>query len=69
MVAKLVVHGKERGEAISRMKRALEMFIIEGIKTTIPLQRRVLAEPDFAAGRIDTHFLERYQNSKASGAR
>jgi acetyl-CoA carboxylase biotin carboxylase subunit len=69
MVAKLVVHGKERGEAISRMKRALEMFIIEGIKTTIPLQRKVLAEPDFAAGRIDTHFLERYQNSKASGAR
>jgi acetyl-CoA carboxylase biotin carboxylase subunit len=69
MVAKLVVHGKERGEAISRMKRALEMFIIEGIKTTIPLQRKVLAEADFAAGRIDTHFLERYQNSKVSLAR
>ncbi len=68
MVAKLVVHGKERGEAISRMKRALEMCIIEGIKTTIPLQRKVLAEPDFAAGRIDTHFLERYQNAKATKA-
>lgn len=68
MVAKLVVHGKERSEAISRMKRALEMFIIEGIKTTIPLQRKVLAEPDFAAGRIDTHFLERYQNARATRA-
>lgn len=68
MVAKLVVHGKDRTEAISRMKRALEMFIIEGIKTTIPLQRKVLGEADFAAGRIDTHFLERYQTSKANKA-
>lgn len=66
MVAKLVVHGKDRTEAISRMKRALEMFIIEGIKTTIPLQRKVLGEADFAAGRIDTHFLERYQTNKAN---
>lgn len=68
MVAKLVVHGKDRSEAISRMKRALEMFIIEGIQTTIPLQRRVLAEADFEAGRIDTHFLERYQNAQAKRA-
>jgi acetyl-CoA carboxylase biotin carboxylase subunit len=68
LVAKLVVHGKERNEAISRMKRALEMFIIEGIKTTIPLQRKVLADTDFASGRIDTHFLERYQNAKATQA-
>ena len=64
MVAKLVVHGKERAEAIARMRRALEMFIIEGIRTTIPIQRKVLADPDFQAGRIDTHFLERYQPSK-----
>ncbi len=68
MVAKLVVHAKDRPEAISRMKRALEMFIIEGIKTTIPLQRKVLADPDFAAGRIDTQFLERYQTAKAESA-
>jgi acetyl-CoA carboxylase biotin carboxylase subunit len=66
MVAKLVVHGKDRAEAISRMKRALEMFIIEGIKTTIPLQRKVLGEADFAAGRIDTYFLERYKTTKAN---
>ncbi len=67
LVAKLVVHGKDRTEAIARMRRALEMFIIEGIKTSIPVQRKVLAEADFAAGRIDTHFLDRYQ--KASAAR
>ncbi|MGH9816670.1 MAG: acetyl-CoA carboxylase biotin carboxylase subunit [Candidatus Acidiferrales bacterium] len=67
MVAKLVVHGKERAEAIARMRRALEMFIIEGIRTTIPLQRKVLAEADFLCGRIDTHFLERYQTAKSKG--
>jgi acetyl-CoA carboxylase biotin carboxylase subunit len=60
LVAKLVVHGKDRGEAIARMRRALEMFIIEGIKTTIPLHRKILAHEEFAAGRLDTHFLERH---------
>jgi acetyl-CoA carboxylase biotin carboxylase subunit len=69
MVAKLVVHGNDRTEAIARMRRALEMFIVEGIKTTIPLQRKVLADADFALGRIDTHFLERYQNANAAKSR
>jgi acetyl-CoA carboxylase biotin carboxylase subunit len=41
------------------MKRALEMFVIEGIKTSIPLHRRILADADFGAGKIDTHFIER----------
>jgi acetyl-CoA carboxylase biotin carboxylase subunit len=59
MIAKLVVKGRDRAEAIGRMKRALEMFVVEGIKTSIPLQRRILAHPDFAAGKIDTHFIER----------
>jgi acetyl-CoA carboxylase biotin carboxylase subunit len=59
MIAKLIVKGRDRAEAIGRMKRALEMFVIEGIKTSIPLQRRILADPDFAAGKIDTHFIER----------
>jgi acetyl-CoA carboxylase biotin carboxylase subunit len=58
MIAKLIVKGRDRAEAIGRMKRALEMFVIEGIKTSIPLHRRILADPDFAAGRIDTHFIE-----------
>jgi len=59
MIAKLIVKGRDRSEAIGRMKRALEMFVIEGIKTSIPLHRRILADSDFAAGKIDTHFIER----------
>jgi acetyl-CoA carboxylase biotin carboxylase subunit len=60
LVAKLIVRGRDRGEAIARMRRALEMFVIEGIKTSIPLHRRILADPDFEAGRLDTHFMDRY---------
>jgi acetyl-CoA carboxylase biotin carboxylase subunit len=60
MIAKLIVKGRDRAEAIGRMKRALEMFVIEGIKTSIPLHRRILNHPDFAAGRIDTGFIERF---------
>jgi acetyl-CoA carboxylase, biotin carboxylase subunit len=59
MIAKLIVKGRDRAEAIGRMRRALEMFVIEGIRTSIPLHRRILADPDFAAGRFDTHFIER----------
>jgi len=57
LIAKLIVRGKDREEAVSRMSRALEMFIVEGIYTTIPLHRRILADPDFRAGRIDTTFI------------
>ena len=60
LIAKLVTHGKDRPEAVSRMSRALEMFIIQGIHTTIPLHRRILADPDFLAGRYDTKFMERF---------
>jgi len=59
LVAKLIVKGRDRAEAIGRMKRALEMFVIEGIKTSIPLHRRIMAHPDFAAGKLDTHFIEK----------
>jgi acetyl-CoA carboxylase biotin carboxylase subunit len=59
MIAKLIVKGRDRAEAVGRMKRALEMFVIEGIKTSIPLHRRILADPEFAEGRFDTHFIER----------
>ena len=59
LIAKLVVRGKDREEAISRMSRALEMFIVEGIHTTIPLHRRILADPDFRAGNFDTTFIAR----------
>jgi acetyl-CoA carboxylase biotin carboxylase subunit len=60
LIAKLIVRGKDRGEAVSRMARALEMFIVEGVYTTIPLHRKILADPDFRAGRIDTTFIERF---------
>jgi acetyl-CoA carboxylase biotin carboxylase subunit len=59
LVAKLIAHGNDRAEAIVRMQQALDGFVVEGIKTTIPLQKRILADPDFVAGRFDTHFLER----------
>ena len=67
MIAKLIVKGRDRAEAIGRMKRALEMFVIEGIKTSIPLHRRILADPDFAAGRFDTHFIERLFAANGAG--
>jgi acetyl-CoA carboxylase biotin carboxylase subunit len=60
LIAKLIVRGKDRGEAVSRMTRALEMFIVEGVFTTIPLHRRILADPDFRAGDFDTGFIERF---------
>jgi len=60
LIAKLIVRGKDRDEACSRMSRALEMFIVEGIYTTIPLHRKILADPDFRGGKIDTTFIERF---------
>jgi acetyl-CoA carboxylase, biotin carboxylase subunit len=60
LIAKLVVRGRDRTEAISRMSRALEMFVVEGIFTSIPLHRRIMADPDFRAGNFDTKFMERF---------
>jgi acetyl-CoA carboxylase, biotin carboxylase subunit len=57
LVAKLIAYGSDRPEAIRRMQRALEMFIVEGIHTSIPLDRRIMAHPDFQAGRFDTNFI------------
>ncbi len=59
LIAKLVVRGRDRAEAISRMSRALDMFVVEGIYTSIPLHRRIMADPDFRAGNFDTSFMER----------
>jgi acetyl-CoA carboxylase, biotin carboxylase subunit len=64
MIAKIIVHGRDRQEAIARMKRTLEMSVIEGIRTSIPLHLRILNDPDFVAGRISTHFMERFQPVK-----
>jgi acetyl-CoA carboxylase, biotin carboxylase subunit len=64
MVGKLIVSGRNRDEAISRGRRALDLFVIEGIKTTIPMHRRILDEEDFQRGRLSTSFMERF--AKAS---
>jgi acetyl-CoA carboxylase biotin carboxylase subunit len=58
MIAKLITHGRDRQEAMARMRRALDEFVIEGIKTTIPLHRRIFDDPDFQKGHISTAFLE-----------
>ena len=64
LIAKLIVYGRDRQEALARMNRALDMFIVEGIHTSIPLHKRVLADPDFVAGKFDTKFMERFMPQK-----
>jgi len=59
LLAKVIVHGNTRPEALSRMGQALDSFILEGVTTTIPFLARVIRHPDFAAGKVDTRFLER----------
>jgi acetyl-CoA carboxylase, biotin carboxylase subunit len=62
MIAKLIVHAETRTGAIMRMKRALNEFIIEGVKTTIPMHIKILDDPQFQKGDISTKFMERYDN-------
>ena len=69
MIAKIIVHGRDRQEAIARMRRTLEMTVIEGIKTSIPLHLKILAEPDFVAGRLSTAFMERFLVEKKAERR
>ena len=59
-MAKLIVHDRSREQAIARMRRALDFFVVEGIHTSIPLHRRILRDPDFVAGRLSTRFMERF---------
>ncbi|THJ16330.1 MAG: acetyl-CoA carboxylase biotin carboxylase subunit [Nitrospira sp. CG24B] len=60
MIAKLITHGRDRQESMARMKRALGEFVIEGIKTTLPLHRRILDDSDFQKGHVSTTFLDRF---------
>jgi len=60
LVAKLVVHGQTRPEAIARLKRALAEMVVSGIKTTLPLHQRIVADPEFQAGDYTIHWLERF---------
>ncbi len=62
LIAKLIVYDKSRTDAIMKMKRALDEFIIEGVKTTIPLHKRVMEDPDFVGGDFNTNFIEKLNN-------
>jgi acetyl-CoA carboxylase, biotin carboxylase subunit len=69
LIAKIIVHGRDRQEAIARMRRTLEMTVIEGIKTSIPLHLKIIRDPDFIAGRLSTSFMDRYIAEKKSPER
>jgi acetyl-CoA carboxylase biotin carboxylase subunit len=60
LIAKVIVHSRTRERAIARMRRTLEMMVVEGIKTTIPIHLKVLSDPDFISGNFSTRFMERY---------
>jgi acetyl-CoA carboxylase biotin carboxylase subunit len=59
LIAKLIVHGRNRAEAMARMRRALDEFLVEGIKTTVPFHRKVLDHEDFIRGEYNTRFIEK----------
>ncbi len=60
LIAKLIVHGKDRAEAMARMQRALSQFVVQGIETSIPLHQAIFQNEDFQAGNFDTKFMERF---------
>ncbi len=60
LIAKVIAHGADRYEAMARMRRALEMFIVEGIHTTIPMHQRVFMDEEFQRGQFDTKYMERF---------
>ncbi len=60
LVAKLVVHAGTRAEAIARLERALDEMVVDGIRTTLPLHRRIARDPEFRAGDYTIHWLERF---------
>jgi acetyl-CoA carboxylase biotin carboxylase subunit len=67
MIAKIIVHGRDRQEAIARMRRVLEMTVVDGIKTSIPMHLKILADKDFIAGKLSTHFMERFATRPGAG--
>jgi acetyl-CoA carboxylase biotin carboxylase subunit len=68
MIAKLITRGNNRMEAISRMRRSLEVMVVEGIRTNLPLHRRILNDPDFIRGNLNTGFLERLLERRSEAA-
>jgi acetyl-CoA carboxylase biotin carboxylase subunit len=66
LIAKIVSYGRDRREAIARMRRTLEMTVVDGIKTSIPMHLKILADPDFLAGRLSTSFMDRFAKDKGA---
>jgi acetyl-CoA carboxylase biotin carboxylase subunit len=64
MIAKLIVSAQTREECIVKMERALSEFVVEGIKTTIPLHLKLMRDPDFKAGNFTTKFMETFDVNK-----
>ena len=60
LIGKLIAHGRTREECLQRLKRAIDEFVVDGIKTTLPLFQRLIREPDIIAGNYDIHWLEHY---------
>ncbi|MGA2887112.1 MAG: acetyl-CoA carboxylase biotin carboxylase subunit [Terracidiphilus sp.] len=65
LIAKLIVHGRDRAEAIAKMERALSQFIVQGIDTSVSLHQAIFADPDFRAGKFDTKFMEIFLERKS----
>jgi acetyl-CoA carboxylase biotin carboxylase subunit len=65
LLAKLVAFGQDRQEAIARMQRALDFFVVEGVSTSIPLHRRIIRDPRFRSGKFSTRFMEHFLESEA----
>lgn len=68
LLAKLITSGRDRTEAITRMQRALDMMVVEGVHTTIPVHQAIMSDEDFALGNFDTSFIERMQEKKKAAA-
>jgi acetyl-CoA carboxylase biotin carboxylase subunit len=68
LIAKLIVHHRTRSMAIARMQRALEAMIVEGIETSVPIHKRILADPEFQSGNLSTRFMDRFL-AQTAGAR
>ena len=64
MIAKLIVHAETRNAALMRLRRALEEFVIMGVKTTIPLHQEIIAQPDYLDGQYDIHWLENFKKKQ-----
>ena len=67
LVAKLIAYGHDRSEAMTRMQRALDTFVVEGIHTSIPIHQRIMADTEFVLGNFDTNFIKKFMREGKVG--